>query len=89
MYKSDLEKSRNRIEAKRRVEHGEERLKIGLVGINKKEGDPTLPQIERKTPVLGPALQSNQGFLCGLRRSRYRVGGRPDGKVVTTNRAAD
>ena len=46
-------------------------------------------RIERKTPVLRPALQSKQGSLCGLHRSRDRGGGAPNGLIVSVKRAAD
>ena len=46
-------------------------------------------RIERKTPVLRPALQSNQSSLCGLHRSRDRDGGGPNGQIVSIKRAAD
>ena len=37
-----------------------------------KEGGLTFARIERKTPVLTPALQSNKSSLCSLHRSRDR-----------------
>ena len=46
-------------------------------------------QIERKTPVLGPALQSNQCSLCGLHRSKDRGGGGPNGQIVSIKGVAD
>ena len=47
-------------------------MKVGLTGIHRTEGSLTLARIERKTPGLKPALQSNQSSLCHLRSSRDR-----------------
>ena len=49
----------------------------------------TFARIERKTPVLRPALQSKQSSLCGHRRSGNRGGGRANGQIVSVERAAD
>ena len=46
-------------------------------------------RIKRKTPVLRPAFQSNQSFLCCLHRSRDRGGAGPNGQIVSIKRAAD
>ena len=48
-----------------------------------------MARIERKTLVLRPAIQSKQSSLCGLHRSRDRVGGGPNGQIVSVKRAAD
>ena len=64
---------------KRRREPSKRRLGYRLPwwgSTEKKEGDLTFARIERKTPVLRPAFQSNQSFLCGLLRSRCRGGGK-------------
>ena len=53
------------------------------------EGGLTFTRIERKTPVLRPALQSKQSSLCGLYRSRDRGGGGPNGQIVSVKRTAD
>ena len=53
-----------------------------------KEGGLTFARIERKTPVLRPALQLNQSSLCGLHRSKYQGGRGLDGRVVCMKRAA-
>ena len=49
----------------------------------------TFARIERKTPVLRPALQSKQSSLCGLHRSGDQEGGGPNGQIVSVKRAAD
>ena len=46
-------------------------------------------RIERKTPVLRPAIQSNQSSLCGLHRNRNWGGGRSNGQIVSIKREAD
>ena len=43
-----------------------------------KGGGLTFARIERKTPVLRPALQSKQSSLCGLHRRGDRRGGGDD-----------
>ena len=58
------------------------------MGIHGKEGSLTFARIERKTRVLRPALQSKQSSLCGLRRSRDRRRGGPNGQIVSVKRAA-
>ena len=58
------------------------------MGIHSEEGDLTFSRIERKTPVLRPALQSKQSSLCGLHRSGDRGGGGPNGQIVSVERAA-
>ena len=64
-------------------------MEVGLVGIHREEGGLTFARIERKSPVLRPALQSKQSSLCGLRRRRDRGGGGPNGYIVNVKRAAD
>ena len=59
------------------------------MGIHREEGGLTFVRIERKTPVLRPALQSKQSSLCGLHRSRDRGGGEPNGQIVSVKRASD
>ena len=64
---------------KRRQEPSKRRLGYRLPwwgSTEKKEGGLTFAWIERKTPVLRPAFQSNQSFLCGLYHSRCRGGGK-------------
>ena len=55
------------------------------MGIHREEGGLTFARIERKTPVLRPALQSKQSSLCGLHRSEDRG---PNGQIVSVKRAA-
>ena len=57
--------------------------------IHREEGGLTFARIERKTPVLRPALQSKQCSLCGLHRSRDRGGGGPNGQIISIKRTAD
>ena len=57
-------------------------------------GDPlrrglTFSRIERKTPVLKPALHYKKSSLGNLYRSRDRGGGKPNGQVVSIKRTAD
>ena len=59
------------------------------MGIHWEEGGLTFARIERKTPVLRPAIQSKQSSLCGLHRSRDQEGGGPNGQIVSVKRAAD
>ena len=59
------------------------------MGIHREEGGLTFARIERKTPVLRPALQSKQSSLSGLHRSGDREGGGPNGQIVIIKRAAD
>ena len=59
------------------------------MGIHWEERGLTFARIERKTPVLRPALQSKQSSLCDLHRSRNRWGGGPNGQIVSVKRAAD
>ena len=58
-------------------------LEVSLVGIYWEKGDLTFARIEKKTPVLRPALQSKQSSLWGLQRSRDRGGGGPNGQIVS------
>ena len=58
-------------------------------GSTEKKACLTFARIERKTPVLRPALQSKQSSLCGLHRSGDRGGGGPNGQIVSVKRAAD
>ena len=81
-------KSRSSIEAERGVDQEETRMKISLMGINRKEGL-TFARIDRKTPVLRPILQLNQGSLCVFRNNWYRGGEKPDSQVVSIKRTAD
>ena len=59
------------------------------MGIHQEEGGLTFARIQRKTPVLTPALQSKQSFLCGLHRSKNREEGGPNGQIVSVKRATD
>ena len=59
------------------------------MGIHWEEQGLTFSQIKRKTPVLRPALQSNQSSLCCLHCSRDQRGGGSNGQVISINRAAD
>ena len=63
-------------------------LEASLVGIHREEGGITFSQIERKTPVLRPTLQSKQSSLCGLHRRGDRGGGGPNGQIVSVKRTA-
>ena len=58
------------------------------MGIHREEGL-TFARIERKTPVLGPALQLKHSSLCGLHRSGDRGGGGPNSQIVSVKRTAD
>ena len=77
------------IETEAGVEKNEVGLEVGLVGIHEKKGGLTFARIERKTPVLRPALQSKQSLLYGFHSSRDRGGGRPNDQIVSVKRAAD
>ena len=57
------------------------------MGFHRKEIGLTFARIERKTPVLRPALQSNQSSLCSIDSSRDRGG--PNDQVVSVKGAAD
>ena len=59
------------------------------MGIHLEKGGLTFARIERKTPVIRPALQLKQSSLCGLHRSGDRGGGEPNGQIVSVKRAAD
>ena len=59
------------------------------MGIHREEGSLTFARIERKTPVLRPALQSKQSSLCGLHRSGDRGGRESNGQIVSIKTAAD
>ena len=65
------------------------RRRLGLMKIDWNEGGLTFTRIEKKTPVLRPALQSKQSSLCGLHRSGDRREGGPNGQIVSVKRAAD
>ena len=54
-----------------------------------KKGGLTFARIERKTPVLRPAIQSKQSSLCGSHRSRDRGEGGPNDQIVSVIRTAD
>ena len=56
--------------------------------IHREEGL-TFARIEKKTPVLRPALQSKQSSLCGLHRNGHRGAKGPNGQIVNVKRAAD
>ena len=58
------------------------------MGIHR-EGGITFSRIERKTPVLRPALQLKQSILCGLHRCGDRGGGGPNGQIASVKRAVD
>ena len=60
-----------------------------MLGVHPEERGFTFARIERKTPILKSALQSNQSFLFGVYRSRDLGGGRPNGQVVSIKRATD
>ena len=64
-------------------------LEISLVGIHGEEECITFARIERKTPVLRPALQPKQTSSCGLHRSGNRGCGGPNGQIVSVKTAAD
>ena len=57
--------------------------------IHLKEGFLTFARIERKTPVLRPALQLNQSSWCDFHGSRYRGGGEPISQIVCIKEAVD
>ena len=80
-----------RVGLKRRREPSRRRLgwRLAWWGSTEKEGGLTFARIERKAPVLRPALQSKQSSLCGLQRSGDRGGGGPNGQIVSVKRAAD
>ena len=59
------------------------------MGIHWEEQGLTFARIERKTPVLRPALQSKQSSLCGLHRSGDQGGGGTNGQIASIKRAAD
>ena len=59
------------------------------MGIHLEEGGHTFAWIEKKTPVLRPAIQSKQNSLCGLQRSGDRGGGGPNGQIVSLKRGED
>ena len=59
------------------------------MGIHREERGLTFARIERKTPVLRPALQLNQGSLCSLHSGGDQGGERPNGQIVSVKRAAD
>ena len=76
---------------KRRREPSRRRLvwRLAWWGSTEKKGGLTFTRIERKTPVLRPALQSKQSSLCGLQSSGDRGGGGPNGQIVSIIRTAD
>ena len=59
------------------------------MGIHREEGNLTVARIERKTPVLRPALQSKHSSLCGLHHSGDQGGEGPNDQIVSVKRAAD
>ena len=56
------------------------------MGIHREQESLVFARIERKTPVLRPALQSKQSSLCGLHCCRDRG---PNGQIVSEKRTAD
>ena len=72
VVKSDPKESWSWIETEAGAEKEEVGLEVSLVEIYSEEGGLTFARIERKTPVLRPALQSKQSSLCGLHCSRDR-----------------
>ena len=76
---------------KQRREPSRRRLgwRLAWWGSTEKEAGPTLARIERKTPVLRPALQSKQSSMCGHHRSRDRGGGGQNGQIVSVKKTAD
>ena len=79
------------VELKRRPEPSRRRLDWRLawwVSTEKKEAS-QISRIERKAPVLRPALQSKQNSLCGFYRSGDQGRGGPNGQIVSIKRAAD
>ena len=87
-----LEKERVRSKVKPRKGVGGTETEVGLdvkLGRDPMRRGLTFARIERKTPVLRPAFQSNRSSLCGLHRSRDRGRGGPDGHIVSVKRAAD
>ena len=87
--KGDPKKSWSWIETEMRADKEEVGLQVSLMGIHCEEGGLTFARIERKTPVLRPALQSKQSSLCGLHRSRDQGGGGSNGQIVSVEKAAD
>ena len=65
------------------------RLEESLIEIYQKKRGLTFVCIERKTPVLKPALQLNQSYLCSLHRSKDSGEGGADGHVISIKTAAD
>ena len=59
------------------------------MGVDQEKRGLTFARIERKTPVLRPALQLKQSSLCGLHRSGDRGRGGPNGQIVTVEGAAE
>ena len=59
------------------------------MGIHSRKGGLTFAQIERKTPVPRPALQSKQSSLCSLHCNEDRGREGPNGQIVSVKRAAD
>ena len=59
------------------------------MGIHRKERGLTFARIERKTPILRPALQSKQSSLCGLHHSGNQGGEGPNRQIVSVKIAAD
>ena len=78
----DPKKGGSGIEMEAGVELEEVGLEVSLVGIHCEERGLTFARIERKTPVLRPALQSNQSSLCSLHRCGDRGRGGPNGQIV-------
>ena len=76
---------------KRRRESSSRRFgwRLAWWGSTQKNRGLRFAQIESKTPVLRPVLQSKQNSLCGLHRSGDRRGRGPNGQIVSVKRAAD
>ena len=64
-------------------------LEISLMGRYGEEAGLRLARIERKTPVIRPAIQSDQSPLCSLYHSRDRGRRGPNGQIVSIKRTPD
>ena len=84
----DSNESWSGIETEAGVKYEKVALEFSLARIHWEERGLTFARIERKTPVLRPALQSIQSFLRSLGYSRDRRGG-PNGQIVSVKRTAD
>ena len=86
---SDLKKSRSGIETEAGVEWDEFGLEASLVVIHREEKSLTFARIERKTPILRPAIQLNQSFLWNFHCTWDRGAGGPNGQVISIKKPAD